>query len=122
MGSWLWVMVGGALGAGARYGLGLLGAGLDSRSGFPVTTLLINVSGSFALGVTLALVDRGLWPEAARLAVGSGLLGGFTTFSAFSAGLGDLLASPVRAAGYAGLSVGLGLAGALLGRAWGGRL
>lgn len=71
--------LGGALGCGLRYFANFwLGPGL-AGSAFP-TTLAINVLGAFAIGVVAAMVDRGLpWYFLA-----TGLLGGFTTYSAFS--------------------------------------
>jgi fluoride exporter len=75
------VMAGGALGAGLRY---LVSLALAGRSGFPIATLTVNLIGGFAMGVLAALVLRGLASEGARLFVGVGVLGGFTTFSAFS--------------------------------------
>ncbi|MFC3833788.1 MULTISPECIES: fluoride efflux transporter CrcB [Deinococcus] len=117
-------MLGGAVGAAARYGTQLTLAPLVARTGFPVAVLLINVLGSFLLGLTVALVGRGVWPEAARLAFGTGVLGAFTTFSTFSVELGDLLTGgrAGSAAVYALLSVGLGVLAALLGRSVGERL
>lgn len=76
------VALGGALGSLARYGLGM--AFPAAPAGFPWATFAINVSGSLLIGVLMALVS-GEW--AARplirpfLAVG--VLGGFTTFSAY---------------------------------------
>ncbi|MBB5235761.1 fluoride efflux transporter FluC [Deinococcus budaensis] len=124
MNAWLWVMAGGAVGAAARYGVQLALWPLVSRGGFPWAVLGINVVGSFALGLTLSLVGRGLWPEAARLAFGTGVLGAFTTFSTFSVELDELL---TRGAGglaalYAALSVGLGVGAAAAGRVLGARL
>lgn len=124
MTAWLWVMVGGALGAAARYGVTLGLAPLVARTGFPVAVLGINVLGSFLLGLTLALVGRGVWPPGARLAFGTGVLGAFTTFSTFSVEVDGLL---TRGAGglaalYAALSVGLGVAAAVAGRLVGARL
>ena len=118
MSAWLWVMAGGALGAAARYGVGLGLAPLAARSGWPLPTLLVNVVGSLLLGLTLGLVGRGVWPEAARLAFGTGVLGAFTTFSAFSAELDGLLnrGAGGTAALYAALSVGLGVGAAVTGR------
>lgn len=112
-------MLGGALGAGARYGAQLaLAPAVAKAGGFPVSVLLINVVGSFLLGLTLAQVGRGAWPEAARLAFGTGFLGAFTTFSTFSVDLDTLIGRGQAgwAALYAGLSVGSGLGAALLGR------
>ncbi|THF85363.1 CrcB family protein [Deinococcus sp. KSM4-11] len=117
-------MLGGALGAAARYGVQVALAPLVVRAGFPVAVLLINVLGSFLLGLTVALVGRGMWPDAARLAFGTGFLGAFTTFSTFSVELdGLLLGGRAGAAGtYALLSVGLGVLAALVGRTLGARL
>ncbi len=70
------VAVGGALGAVARYLVGLAVA-------FPAGTLAVNVAGSFAIGAIWALfAARGL--QAWLPLVMTGFLGGFTTFSAFS--------------------------------------
>lgn len=121
---WLWVAVGGALGAVLRQAAVLGLAPLVARSGFPVAVLLINVLGSFLLGLTLALVGRGVWPEAVRLAFGTGVLGAFTTFSTFSTEVDGLLLRGQAGAAllYAGLSVGLGLLAAVGGRVVGARL
>ncbi len=79
----LWVCVGGALGSGARY---LLAGFFAARfPGFPYGTLSVNLVGSFLLG---ALMHVGLAsaaiPPAVRIALGTGVLGGFTTYSTFS--------------------------------------
>ncbi len=76
-------MAGGAVGAGARYALG---SAVTARlgSGFPWATLGVNVIGCFAMGLLAAWLARSGASDAVRLALGVGLLGGFTTFSAFS--------------------------------------
>jgi fluoride exporter len=78
------VGLGGCLGANARYVVarGVV-AVLDTR--FPLATFIINVSGSFLLGVLGAVIAQKVTPqsEAMRLALGVGFLGGFTTFSTF---------------------------------------
>jgi CrcB protein len=76
------VALGGALGANARYWLGLW---ITSRAGdrFPWATLAINVSGSFAAGFLSWLLVRWLPHPHWRLLIVTGLLGGYTTFSAF---------------------------------------
>jgi fluoride exporter len=77
------VMFGGALGAGARYLSGtLLAARLDE--GFPWGTLTANLLGGLLMGLLAAALARGGAGEGARLFLGVGMLGGFTTFSAFS--------------------------------------
>ncbi|WEK05870.1 MAG: fluoride efflux transporter CrcB [Candidatus Devosia phytovorans] len=81
----LLVGAGGALGAMARYGTGVLVGRLWPMS-FPLATLLINIIGAFAMGLFVGLMARLLptWQEDARLFVAVGILGGFTTFSSFS--------------------------------------
>ncbi len=90
----LLAMAGGAFGAGARYLVGLL-ALRAFGSAFPVATLTVNVVGSFAMGAVIAWLalraDRDVvvigtvWSDAqARIFLATGILGGFTTFSAFS--------------------------------------
>ncbi len=116
------VALGGAAGALARYGLSVWLGALGTRHGwatFPLATLLINVTGSFALGYLLTLLGRGAWPPELRLALGTGFLGAYTTFSAFSAETDALLLRGEwgRGALYVLLTVGAGLAAAVLGRA-----
>ena len=77
----LWVGLGGFLGATARYALGLWAV---SRFGaaFPFHTLIINVTGSLAVGVLLVLLtERLLVDPVWRLLLVVGFLGGYTTFS-----------------------------------------
>lgn len=108
----LWVGLGGALGAVARYWVDLWVIWLAGGS-FPWGTLAINVTGSAAIGVWLALTPaltslaRAATPS--HLFVAVGVLGGFTTFSAFS-GQTLLLAQAGewgRAAAYVLASVAL---------------
>ncbi|ABF53810.1 fluoride efflux transporter CrcB [Sphingopyxis alaskensis] len=78
------VMVGGAVGAGARH---LVGQAMLARfgPGFPWWTLSVNIVGSLAMGLLIGLLARsGTGGETTRLFVGVGMLGGFTTFSSFS--------------------------------------
>ncbi len=76
----LLVALGGAIGATARYGVGLSAARWLGVA-FPWGTLLINVLGGLAMGL---LAARTAPEDTLRLALGVGVLGGFTTFSAFS--------------------------------------
>lgn len=124
MNAWAWVAFGGAVGAVARYGAAMALAPLAARAGFPLGILVINVLGSFLLGLTVALVGRGVWPEAARLAFGTGVLGAFTTFSTFSVDLDGLIGrgAVATALAYAVGSVLLGVLAAVAGRVLGGRL
>ena len=75
------VAVGGALGALLRWALELA---LPVRDGWPWATLLANVLGSAALGWLVVHDDRHRHPRWVRPAVGTGLLGGFTTFSTYA--------------------------------------
>ena len=79
----LLVAAGGAIGAVGRYLAGLLIAARFG-AGFPWGTFFVNVTGSFLIGIVLVLVERGTLPTAARLFVGVGICGGYTTFSSFS--------------------------------------
>jgi CrcB protein len=79
----LLVAVGGALGAAARY---LLDRAIATRqtSPFPLGTLVINVSGSIALGLLLSLAVAHQLPSSLVTLVGTGFLGAYTTFSTFT--------------------------------------
>lgn len=76
----LLVGAGGFVGAILRYLTALMLAGTS----FPLATLLVNVLGSFCIGVAAGLTERGSWVEAHRHFVAVGLLGALTTFSTFS--------------------------------------
>lgn len=80
----LLVMLGGAVGSGARY---LTGRATLSAFGpaFPYGTLAVNLIGGFAMGLLVGSLARMAVPgENWRLLLGVGVLGGYTTFSAFS--------------------------------------
>ena len=79
----LLVMLGGAIGAGARHLAGL-GALRWIGPGFPWATLFVNLIGSLFMGLLAGWLVRGGGSEATRLFFAVGILGGFTTFSAFS--------------------------------------
>lgn len=115
----LYVYVGlaGALGALARYGVG---TGIETIwvGMFPLGTLLINLSGSFALGwLTHFLFRSGRLSPSIVTAVGTGFIGSFTTFSTFSVETIDLLESGAlgMALLYVTLSLVLGLFSSWLG-------
>jgi CrcB protein len=108
------VFLGGTLGTGLRLLLDSLIVHHDDT--FPVSTLLINVVGSFVLGI---LISR-LWPAAPawlRAGLGPGLLGGFTTFSAVVVAIVTLNDSghPFVAALYLLATVVFGFGAAALG-------
>jgi CrcB protein len=112
------VFVGGALGTELRYGLSGVTPPL---AGVPVATLAINVLGAFVLGLLLeGLVRAGSdvgWRQDLRLGVGTGVLGGFTTYSALATDTASLLSAghPGRAVGYAVGTLVLGLVAAAFG-------
>ena len=83
--SFLTVALGGAIGATARYGLGLFAVRVFG-GGFPVGTLLANIIGGFLMGLLAGWLLRSGSnnAESIRLFAAVGVLGGFTTFSAFS--------------------------------------
>ena len=83
--SFLMVGIGGAFGAMARHGVGL--ASIRALGpGFPYGTLIVNILGSFLMGILIAWLVRrtGGSSNEMRLFLATGFLGGFTTFSAFS--------------------------------------
>lgn len=80
----LLAVAGGALGTGARY-LMNVGAAKWFGAAFPWATLIVNVSGSFAMGLLVEyVVLRHNGSPELRTFLATGILGGFTTFSAFS--------------------------------------
>lgn len=120
----VYVALGGSIGAWLRF---LVGRGVvrrlgpEAASAFPWATLGINIAGSFAMGLLVGwLARQGDGGESLRLLLGVGVLGGFTTFSAFSlevvqlaqrgsVGLSVLYALGSVLAGIAGLLAGLAL-------------
>jgi CrcB protein len=119
MGAWIAVAVGGALGSMARFWLtGAMTALTGPR--FPWGTLLINVLGSFVIGlvasITLTPARVSMHPDI-RIFLMTGVCGGFTTFSAFSLQTLDLLQTGdvAPAFGYAISSVVLCVAGTYCG-------
>ncbi|GLQ57466.1 fluoride efflux transporter CrcB [Devosia nitrariae] len=85
MQAFLLVGAGGALGAMMRFGVSSI-VGRLWPSQFPLATLIVNILGSLAMGLLIGWLARTLpaWAAEARLFVAVGVLGGFTTFSAFS--------------------------------------
>ena len=80
----LMVALGGALGSVARYKLGGVVLHQTQAWNFPLSTFCVNVLGCLVIGLLAGLVEHGdLFSMQARLFLFTGLLGGFTTFSAF---------------------------------------
>lgn len=116
------VAAGGAVGAMARYhAVRIVTAAFGPDNSFPWGTLSVNIIGSLLMGALLGWLARGsvsgAGAESARLFIGVGLLGGFTTFSAFSAELVTLVhrGEGVLAAGYGAASLIAGMAALLVG-------
>jgi CrcB protein len=119
----LLMIAAGGLGAVSRF---VVDGAIRSRSGssYPLGTLVINLSGSLVLGLLTGLTIAHLLPDTVRLVVGTGFLGGYTTFSTASFetvrlvqqrrvpaallyGLGTVLAT--TAVGGLGLVIGLSI-------------
>ena len=119
MGGVLLVGAGGAIGAMGRYGFSILVGRAWGTVGFPLATLVINVIGSLAMGLLVGWLARALpsWAVEGRLFLAVGVLGGFTTFSAFSLDAITLIErGQLGQAGlYAVLSVVVSVAGLYLG-------
>ncbi|REC54949.1 fluoride efflux transporter CrcB [Rhodosalinus sediminis] len=116
-GTLLQVALGGAAGAVARYLTGLAAARVMG-AGFPWGTLVVNVLGAFLMGVLVVALAKAAVPRLGPFLV-TGLLGGFTTFSAFSL---DAIALWERGEGalallYVGASVLVSLAAVAAGLA-----
>lgn len=116
MSSYLWVGIGGFIGSVARYAVSMgLHASVPGR--FPWGTFAVNCIGCVLIGLLAAALDRTPAPNAARLFLMTGMLGGFTTFSAFGLeAVGLLRRGEWGVAGaYVLGSVLVGLAGVWLG-------
>ncbi|MBQ4826636.1 fluoride efflux transporter CrcB [Leisingera sp. HS039] len=110
------VALGGAIGAVCRYLAGLGIIRVMGHHDFPVAVVTVNVIGSFLMGMfVVAAAMRGLTHLSPL--VMTGLLGGFTTFSAFSLETANLIERGAfgQAALYVVLSVGLSVGGLFLG-------
>ncbi len=111
---YLAVFVGAGVGGMARHGIGRLVGG---AVGFPWGTLLVNVTGSLAIGLLAGKLGRGSDGDVARPFLMTGLIGGYTTFSAFALETSSLWERGARfaAVGYLGGSVLLAIAAAAMG-------
>lgn len=118
----LYVAAGGAAGSVLRYHAGRwVGMLAGEGNAFPWGTLAVNIMGSLAMGALVGWYARAAPGEAAaetaRLLLGVGLLGGFTTFSAFSSELVTMLhrGQAGLAFGYAAASLVAGMAAVIVG-------
>ena len=113
---WLLVAMGGALGALSRIAIDRAVTGIIGPTAWG--TFLINVAGSFALGVFVAIaMERTGWPDAVRPFVAAGFLASFTTFSTLTVSSVQMLndGEIVRASLNVFGSIALGLLAAYLG-------
>lgn len=125
MTTYLWVAIGGMAGANARY---LLSTWAWRRFGqnVPIGTMIVNVTGSFAIGLILTIFERSDGSDFSRSLVVTGFLGAYTTFSTFTwesviliresrilMAVGNVLASLIL--GFGAVSVGLIVGSALVG-------
>ncbi|WP_406252737.1 fluoride efflux transporter CrcB [Streptomyces atratus] len=105
------VALGGATGACARYGATLIWP--TAPGGFPWTTLIVNVAGCAVIGVFMVVISE-VWPahRLVRPFFGTGVLGGFTTFSTYAVDIQRLVdGGRVRSGlGYLGLTLFAALA------------
>ncbi|MGW7269149.1 fluoride efflux transporter CrcB [Streptomyces sp. NPDC054864] len=100
------VAVGGAIGASARYGASLIWP--TAPGTFPTTTLLVNVIGCAVMGVFMVIVTEVRTPHRLlRPFFGTGVLGGFTTFSTYAVDIERLVESGNAGTGLAYLGLTL---------------
>jgi len=111
-----WIALGGILGSLARYAISLLW-NPEVVGGFPTGTLVINALGCLAIGMLVPVLVGHPREERLRPFLVTGVLGGFTTFSAFALESGVMLdeGNVGRAVVYIGLSLFLGLVAVPLG-------
>ena len=119
---WILVAAGGALGAVSRYAID---RAVEAAIGPTVLGIfLINVTGSFLLGVFVAAAAGEDWPSSTRLLVAVGFLGSYTTFSTLTvasvqlAESGELARAALNIVGSMAVGLVAAFAGILLGRAF----
>ncbi len=115
-----WVFLGGGIGSAMRYGVGRAAFAL-AGPGYPIGTFVVNVVGCTFMGMLAQLLagrDAGI-DDSVKLFLATGVLGGFTTFSAFAFDAVTLWqrGETLPALGYAVGSVALSIAGFLAGMA-----
>ncbi|MFV0386889.1 fluoride efflux transporter CrcB [Paracoccus sp. (in: a-proteobacteria)] len=119
MNAYLQVALGGATGAVARFAV--VRAMASHGPGFPVATALVNILGSLAMGLLAALMAH-RWNNHYAPLLMTGMLGGFTTFSAFSLDAltlwqrGQAMGAAIYVAGSVVLSLAAVIAGLAIGR------
>ena len=118
MSGWVWAALA-AVGAGGALLRYTLDAAIGARfgAGFPFGTLTINLTGSLALGVITGLALYHGFPTTAKLVLGTGACGAYTTFSTFS--LETVVLARRGEQGRAALNVGANVVGSCLAAAAG---
>ena len=113
MTGFLFVGMGGAVGAMLRYAISLI----PYKGRFPLLTLFINVIGALAIGIIAGLSARKNLPQNAVLFLKTGVCGGFTTFSSFALETFDLIkaGNGLTALAYGVFSVAAGIAAVFAG-------
>ena len=111
----LLVLAGGGIGSLLRYGVS--GVFAKAGSDFPLGTLLVNLTGSFLIGLLWGISEKAVFHPNLRIFLFTGLLGGFTTFSAYNLETFSLLreSKPILALANIGLNNILGIALVVLG-------
>lgn len=114
-GTLLQVMAGGAIGSGLRWSVGVAVLRVTGP-GFPLAIMTVNVVGSFLMGVFVVMAAQKSLTHLSPFVM-TGLLGGFTTFSAFSLETVTLIerGQMAQAALYVALSVGLSVGALFVG-------
>ncbi len=120
----LLLAIAGGLGTVARYGVVAGCRSIPILQRFPMGTLVVNVVGSFLMGVVISTTVKSISKDDYFMVVGTGFLGGFTTFSAFELDTYNLLQTDqiAKCGAYVLLNVGLGFLGLLAGQFIGRRL
>lgn len=110
------IAVAGALGSMSRYGVSVWAVRRWGDT-FPLGTFIVNAAGSFLLGLVFGMAVAGKLPKVARVGIGTGFMGAFTTFSTFSVDTVVLLKAGKigAAAGNVALNVVVGVVAAALG-------
>jgi fluoride exporter len=113
----LLVGFGGAIGTVLRYQVGISITKMKCKSAFPIATFIVNIIGSFGLGLLIALHEQELINNWLWSFLGVGFLGAFTTFSTFSYEIIKLISEGKQALGiiYLLLSIVLGITFASIG-------
>lgn len=118
IGHFLLVGAGGAVGAMLRHGVGMASLRLMGPN-FPWGTLAVNIVGGLLMGLLVGILAERGGSEPLRLLLGVGILGGFTTFSAFSLDVVAMMerGAALAAIGYVTASVVVSVAALFIGKA-----